>query len=508
MSFEKQFFQQIDQFNSSPILFLGSGFSLRYLETENWEDLLRRFSGQMGQPFEKYKSKANSNWPRVGTLIAEDYHSYWFANEKFKGLSTQEMVSIDSPLKVAISDHFINASERKIASVLNDEIALLSKAKINGIITTNYDLLIEKIFPGFHVFKSQKELIFSTLHEVGEIYKIHGCCTMPNSIVLTEKDYQNFAEQNAYLAAKLLTLFLEHPTIFIGYSITDENIRGILRSVVKCLDKDQIDEIAKRLFFVEYMPETEGEPILERSEIEIGENRIPLTRIKARSYELIYKVLGDLSQKIPASILRRLKEHIYELVLTNDPTEKLSVVDFNNETQLDQVDVVVGVGIEYVKRAEKAYDAYTRKDIAKDILEDETRFNVDELCAKTLPKLCRAKMWMPVWKYVNACSKKEDLPTNILSMAKRPIGEWKKGNSYSYLEPQLNKSHNSIADILTHNTREKALHLVTLLDVEKIDLDGLNRFLKENIDLLDDQQYTSAYMRLVCLYDRLKYGEK
>lgn len=138
--------------------------------------------------------------------------------------------------------------------------------------------------------------------------------------------------------------------------------------------------------------------MIDRSEIEIGDNRIPLTRIKANSYEPIYGVLSGLNQKISASFLRKIKEHIYELVVTNNPSEKLCVVDFNNETDLDKVDVVIGIGIDANKKWRSHIDTYGRFDIAKDTLEECFNLDPEELCYKTLPKLCRAGTWIPVWK--------------------------------------------------------------------------------------------------------------
>lgn len=506
MTFKDTFHAQLDLFPSSPILFLGSGFSLRYLGTENWENLLKKFSDEMNIPFEKYRSKANANWPRVGTLISEDYHKYWFENEVLRETSKQEMISQDSPLKVAISKHFLSVPQSDLADDLKLEIEELKKAKITGVITTNYDLFAEDIFPHFHVFKSQKELIFSSLQEVGEIYKIHGCCTEPNSIVLTELDYQKFSDQNAYLAAKLLTIFLEHPTIFIGYSISDENIRDILRSVIKCLDKDQIAEIAKRLFFVEYDQTVDGEPVLDKSEIEIGNNIIPLTRIKANSYKQIYEVLSSLNQKIPANILRKIKEHIYELVLTNDPAEKLAVVDFNNDTDLDKVDVVIGIGVNGSKKEDKSYTTYSRFDIAEDLLKDEYTLDPSELCSKTLPSLCKAKSWIPVWKYLIKAEEREGISPKISAAANRSMETWKIGNTYSYQSAQINQTHKSIASILESNSAEKALQVIPCLDIASIDLKELESFLIENKALLNNDKYTSAYMKLLCLYDRLKHG--
>src|SRR5690242_1176204 len=96
MSFKEDFFAKLDEFPSSPFLFVGSGFSLKYIKAEKWEDLLRKYSMNMGKPFERYRSLANGDWPKVGSLIANDYHSYWFDAAELaeeRQLNMQEMVS-------------------------------------------------------------------------------------------------------------------------------------------------------------------------------------------------------------------------------------------------------------------------------------------------------------------------------------------------------------------------------------------------------------------------------
>ena len=113
----------------------------------------------------------------------------------------------DSPLKVEISRDLEKAREALPTSgLLGQELQLLSEAVVDGIITTNYDTILDQLFPSYRPFVGQDELLFSTSHGIGEIYEIHGCCTDPDSLVLTAEDYSEFDSNNPYLAAKLLTL--------------------------------------------------------------------------------------------------------------------------------------------------------------------------------------------------------------------------------------------------------------------------------------------------------------
>jgi hypothetical protein len=506
MTFKENLYNRLDEFASSPFLFLGSGFSLKYIKTENWEGLLRKYSNLMDNPFERYRSLADGNWPKVGSLIAKDYHSYWFESselEEERSQNLHEMVSFSSPLKVSVSSYLREISEKPIDPEVQSDIELLKLAKINGIITTNYDLLCEHIYPDFKVYKSQQELIFSPLQEIGEIYKIHGCCTEPNSLVITEEDYVDYKEKNAYLAAKLLTVFLEHPTIFMGYSLSDNNVRNILSSVVRCLDQNQVNQLSNRLFFVEYVHTHEGEPTIDKYEFEIGGLILPLTRIRTREYTELLGVLTTLNQKFPASLLRKIKEHIYELISTNDPTEKIAVVDFNQDTDLDLVDVVIGIGVS--GKSEKSYETFSRFDVAEDILNDNKKFDLTELITKTLPKLIKATSWIPVCKYFTKITNTENMDAKIVSAFNRELNDFAIGNPYSYKIQSIRETYSSIKEVIDGNTPDKAVKIILLLEVGKIDLELLLQFLKDNFHLTKDQQNSSYYMKLVCLYDTLKH---
>jgi hypothetical protein len=102
---------------------------------------------------------------------------------------------------------YVKSKQEEINAAAEAEINLLKKIKIDGIITTNWDTLLEGCFSDFAKFVGQEELFFSELFAIGEIYKIHGCATKPESLGLTQEDYDSFHERNPYLAAKSLKAF-------------------------------------------------------------------------------------------------------------------------------------------------------------------------------------------------------------------------------------------------------------------------------------------------------------
>ena len=62
--------------NSGAFLFVGSGFSRRYLGLEDWAGLLSRFC-VAGMPFEYYLATANGDLPAAAKLLSVDFNKYW-----------------------------------------------------------------------------------------------------------------------------------------------------------------------------------------------------------------------------------------------------------------------------------------------------------------------------------------------------------------------------------------------------------------------------------------------
>ena len=241
------FQKAIEQTKRHPSLFLGSGFSMRYLGTPTFEELLRKFTGLVSNDEYKFASygTAESTLPQIAQELERDFNVKFFNDAAFMAtLKSQSKPLISdriSPFKIALASYFKKFTIEKIKTgdpqILKEKKLLekISIRSVSGIITTNYDNLDESIFAGFQKYIGQDELFFAGIQEISEIYKIHGCCTDPKSILITQQDYDKFHEKDKYLAAKLMTIFLEYPIVFIGYSINDENIRRIIENITECL---------------------------------------------------------------------------------------------------------------------------------------------------------------------------------------------------------------------------------------------------------------------------------
>ena len=242
------------KFDASPLLFIGSGMSKRYLGVECWEHLLDKFCTQIKQNHIKLKSQANGDLPRYATLLSGAYSEHWWdlpSSEEAQIEFKDQLINNASALKIEISRYLRNVHNENV--LLFEEIELLKKCNIDGVITTNWDMFLESIFPQFSTFIGQDGLITGRSHGVAEIYKIHGCSSKPNSLILTEEDYSEYRRKNPYLSSKLLTFFIERPVVFLGYSLTDEHIAEILEDIVKCFPEQSLTFLKDKLIFVDWV---------------------------------------------------------------------------------------------------------------------------------------------------------------------------------------------------------------------------------------------------------------
>lgn len=515
----------IENFNTTPFLFVGSGITRRYYNLPSWKGLLEIFISKISSDefaFASYENKAkelieneSELYPQIAELIEKDFNNLWFKNDRnirnldkyYSNKVKQESVS---PFKAEVAMYIKNQSN--IMPEYIEEIEKLKKLSIksiSGIITTNYDDFFEDNFEGYKRYVGQDELIFSGIQGIGEIYKIHGTIEEPKSIVIDSKDYSEFDNKSSYLAAKLMTIFIEHPIIFIGYSISDINIQKILNSIIKCLDTEKIAKLKNRFIFIEYNTNVEDYEISEYT-MKMEDKFLEMTKIKMSDFSILYDELYKKKNKIPAKILRYYKDELYNFVITNEPTNTIKVGNIEDERIKDE-ELVMAIG----KVKEVAFEGlkgFSTNEWYRDIVMNDKRFKVDDILEQVAPKLLKGTAnRLPLNKYLSESNKRYEklekiaLENDFDNMINNSI---KKGRH--------RVKYNSIKEIWEENSNDwlHALDKIAYLKEEKINVDELEDVLTEifkkdnNIFESNNERLKSHLRRCIRIYDYLKYGDK
>lgn len=512
----------VEKFNTTPFLFLGSGMTRRYYDLPDWKGLLEHFAREIKNDdyaYSAYENKASKYdnpvgvLPKVAELIQTDYDAKWFDDESIRTLDDDFLKKVKngvSPFKAEVATYIKKNSV--IVDKYKKEIEMLSKLSeknIAGVITTNYDDFVESNFIGYTKFVGQKQLIFSSIQGVAEIFKIHGSIEEPDSLVINEQDYLEFDKKSAYLAAKLMTIFMEYPIIFMGYSISDTNIQKIIKSIIECLATKQIEILADRFIFVEYQPEKVGIEVSPYT-IMVGDKPLLMKRVVVEDFKLIYKALEGKKSKLPVRILRRFKQELYDFTVTNMPTASMRVASIEDERVRDE-ELVMAIG-RYSDFGLRGLHGLKANEWYRNIIVGDIEFSADDLLKYAFDDLIKQNSGrLPVNKYLSEA-----------------IGEYPackalaKKQNFDYIISQTIKDHRGIlgdyksVKQIWENEKEsleKSTRLIAHLVEENIDVNELGAVLKEifenDINALQNSSpaIRTNIRRLIMIYDYLKWGK-
>jgi len=316
-----------------PILFVGSGFARRYAGAPNWEELLQKLADAcplIDKEFAYYKQKYTS-LPEIGSIFADAYREWaWGAGrKKFPDEFFSPDVSPDVFIKHKVSEILSELGPQKGSygsALLDAEIKALRAMGPHAIITTNYDRLLEPLFPKYETVIGQ-QIFRKSFLVLGEIFKIHGCVSDPRSMVLTDLDYKNFDTDKKYLSAKLLTYFAEHPLLFIGYGAQDPNIKNVLYDISRMFRPEMT--LSPNIWILEWDPSQDSASYPPRERVlEVGNGvNVRIKSITASSFEWVYKAFGSNGSlsKVDLKALRSLMARTVNLIRSDIPTKNVEV---------------------------------------------------------------------------------------------------------------------------------------------------------------------------------------
>ncbi|MCX2748985.1 SIR2 family protein [Arthrobacter sp. MI7-26] len=522
MSLTEELHAHLSTFETAPFLFVGSGMSRRYIQSETWAGLLSRFATKLDKPYAQYASAANGDFPTIATELANDFHPHWFASDDYEltRITHPDPQFVSTPLKIEISEYVKELmGNLPVEGREFNELESLKKSVIQGIITTNYDPLLEHLFPELEVYVGQEDLLFSNPEGVGELYKIHGSYTNPDSLVLTQKDYENFGSRNAYLAAKLLTIFVEHPVVFLGYSLSDNNVREILMSIAKVLTKDNIGLLQNRLIFVQWN-ENATDPRINKTVIPMDALTLPILEITVSEYEDIFLALSTLKERLPLSLLRRVKKQVTELVLTSAPKNKTYVMSIDEAFKSDDVDVVIGIGVHNkLTMTGQGIVGRDRYDLLRDIINPTLPTDVESMklvVSSVLPKNLPARTNTPIYKYLRLSEYLN--PDGTLASNGVPTrAQLRVTQGMKFFESKHAKEQNQLRAWATKITDFSAFmqgnywhdvaRVLPYMDRSKIDMEVLHAALKKEIESPGHVMYTPI-AKVICIYDLLLHQKE
>lgn len=452
--------------NRMPILFIGSGLSRRYLyKYPNWDELLElSFKKISEDPFQYQKHidqfKRQGLTPfeintKLATIIEDQFNEAFFDRRIKIGRSKNPgwVRKGISPYKMFLCYYFKHMTLNN-SPALTEEIEKLRalRNKVSAILTTNYDLFLEKeIFNSdFKVFVRQNELFSSDSYNIAEIYKIHGSVSDANSIVITEADYESFTNTRKLIIAKMLTLFAESPIIFLGYSFTDENIQTIIADFLGCLTSVELAKINQHFIFISYKKGEQSLIQVNRTIMTPKGVEIPITEIQTDNYSLVYEKLNCITPGISPVRIRETKRIVKTIVDQNSTSANADsvIVGIDDLSNIDLTSKPLAIAIGYKENIlnKFGYGLLADDMIFEDILYDNKRFDADQMCSERLKSIASTRL-LPVHKYIKAAS--------------TPLGEHTKLYGYA-------KAHSSKDSLLPGNIKKQLKNTPVCSSAEEI----------------------------------------
>lgn len=461
-----------------PFLFIGSGFTKRYIHTAlSWEELLSNLANIIGiSDFQMQSLRITLEKDYTKGTVNQKIASY-LNDQLLKKISVGEDSTIFSPEeKQQIIDNKIDPFKYLIARIIQidslpspldfenerykiGELNSFKKLKKNipGIITTNYDQFIELLFQNeYKAFINQSDYFYSDNYNFAEIYKIHGCLTNPNSLIITEEDYIDFNNKSYLTTSKLLQILSNNPIVFIGYSLNDEDIKSIINNLISCLTDEQIKILEKNLLFInwEYHVKIYKEHF---SEFVFGNKRMYIPTITTDNFTRLYNDLSNFKTLLSPIELRRYKTTLSKLINSND--RNLPTIFANIDLEIADFDETSHF-ISSIGMSPKAETKLSPKDVIQNYLLERKLFPKESILEWTKTYF-RANCWVPLYAYLDVDSEiapsiikfKETKESQIINYKKK----YEKLGTITTIDqliqyPQTSKKFQVLINSLMNNT--------------------------------------------------------
>lgn len=224
------------------ILFVGAGVS-KNLGLPTWSELITHIADELGYDPEIYKSFGDS-------LALAEYYRVKTGNI--------------GPLRSWMDTNWHSANVDLQGSEIHK---LIANSKFPMVYTTNYDRWLEKSYELYEK-KYTKIASVSDIAKikdgVTQVIKFHGDFDNDDTIVLDESSYYERLEFETPLDIKLRSDVLGKSVLFIGYSLTDVNLRFLFYKLAKLWKSNNGGGVQPKSYVFTHRPNPIQETILEQ----------------------------------------------------------------------------------------------------------------------------------------------------------------------------------------------------------------------------------------------------
>lgn len=375
-----------------------------------------------------------------------------------------------------------------------NEIEALNKAKrnISSVITTNYDVLLEKIF-GYNVLVGNDILLSNPY---GTIYKIHGCVNKKDKIIITYDDYEKFKNKYELIRAQLLSLFIHHPIIFMGYRINDINIKEILKTIFDYIEPNsELGEKVRNNFLLVSFEEDSDNTDISTYDIELqNQSIIQINKIQTDNFMAIYNAIENLLLPVSVMDIRKVQNVVYEIcnVGKNSPI-KVDIVD--DLEKIENCEKVIAIG----STSSIIYNNFGYSQLIEkyfDIIENKRVSIINSIEGMKLSK----NYYLPIHCF-------SLLPNSLKDSTVRELKERQKKN----IDHFVNKLKKTVTDKYTSINEIEAIEKANSFKIVCI----IYNFYCDNLSISDVKNYLLSYQGretsynvLLSLYDLKKFQQE
>ncbi len=232
--------------NKRAILFVGAGVS-KNIGVPTTQEMVAEIANQLGYNPDEFRTLGDAR------MLAEFY-----------GLTKGNLGPLRSWMDVTWHRPELNVRSSEVHR-------LIVELDFPIIYTTNYDRWLERAYTEYgkeYIKIAGVADLLQAREGVTQIIKFHGDFDNDDTLVLTESSFFERLSFENPLDVKLQADVLGRPVLFIGYSLTDINIRYLLYKLQRLWDVSALKHIRPKSYVFLTSPNAVQERVLRKRDIE------------------------------------------------------------------------------------------------------------------------------------------------------------------------------------------------------------------------------------------------